>query len=212
MPNKSKYAKIGDEVVVIVPKAFIRCGYRVDSDFLRDKYPAEINRRVFQAREAAKLPRDDKKVTSALEQAVILGMMREKEFGGRERIIIERDFRDPEIRKNYWIQTHTGQVMTVTGKKMVVTGTYKPGYDSYSYWENEWDGEYPSLENKQHHMVYKSHFFEILAKHTISIQQWRVIKAIQIDEERKESEMRKKLWDVQCQLDKFGGKNVFTSF
>lgn len=209
MPNKKKkYADIGDRIVVLVPKMFIRCGYLVDANFLREKYTPEINRRVYQARKAANLPEDDRKVTSALEQAVILGMLREKEFGGRERVIIERDYRDWKVQSTYVLQVHTGQIGTVREKKRVVTGTYNPGYESYTYWENEWNGEFPSLENQKHHMVYKTDWFSILAEHTITIEQWMVTRALQRDEERKEQEIQR----VQYELDKFGGKNVFTSF
>lgn len=139
----SKYLKVGDRVQIITPKQFIRVGYPLCSENVRDLYADEVGERVHLLRQAMhKNGSDiDHKVSSLLEQAVCFQILAEKKFGGRERQVFE--IACPELLNAFGV---------VTKRRFVKTGTYVAGRMYGSYDECEYEPAY--LENSKTHCIY----------------------------------------------------------
>lgn len=152
--KETKYARIGEEVLVVDPIEFIRCGYRLSVKSLLKDRQSHINTQVYRAAKGAGLDHEDKHVRSHLERAICFDIMKKEDFGGRERIIVEEKV-DPTGYYFWGPVIYAGAVLKVVGKKTVCTGTYKSGWWYSDYWTGEGDGEYPSLEDRKSHVVYQ---------------------------------------------------------
>jgi len=158
--KKTKYARVGEKVEIVVPKLFIRCGYPLTMSEILQKRCANVAIRARSAAMAAGLNWEDAWVRKNLERAVAADILKKEGFGGAGRLIFQEDF--PEL---------LGARGKVTARKMVYTGKYSPGFQSYTdYWtgESEWDP--PSLYDTKAHCVYTLsiyhwHFDIVASKH-----------------------------------------------
>lgn len=125
--KRARAVREGDRVRIIVPKVVIRVGYPKEvKDYLetaRNYYGAQL-----------RLDMSERCAEKALWQ-IAYGFAKADGFGGRERSLHFQDAPDLE-----------GQEFTVTGVRMVQTGTYYPPHASVSYW-GEHDYTPGGLEN-----------------------------------------------------------------
>lgn len=156
---KTKYAKVGDKVRVVIPKMFIRCGYPLTGQIVYEKYTEEIARAVsacdIALQQAFNTPIEVDGITLAgssfssgyasrlLEKAAISYKMEQLNWGGSSREVYQKEY--PELRD---------VELTVVDKRRVQTGTRHDGYYRYSYYG---DGDYgpPYLEIEKTYVVYK---------------------------------------------------------
>jgi hypothetical protein len=139
----TKYAKVGDTVKIVTPMTFIRCGYPLSVKILKETRKAHINTLAYKAASASGLNYHNGYVKNALTHAIVFDMLRKENFGGRVKIIEEKE--EPR---------YSGKFGKVVKRRFVYTGRYSPGWGGNDYWTGEFSGEYPSLEEKKIHCVY----------------------------------------------------------
>lgn len=139
---KRKYARIGDKVRIRIPKKFVRCGYPLDFSSIRERDSAKITEVIAKICTFADLDKGDPYVNRYLEKAVISDILRKENFGGKDRIIVEKDV--PEL---------LNAEATVLGRRFVKTGKYCRGYYSSSFYGGD-DYQPAYLDNEKRHEIY----------------------------------------------------------
>ena len=163
MKQGSKYARVGEFVRIVTPKEFVRCGYPLSIKDVMGQQFEEVEKdcvRMFAALEKAALLAEDPApqvefgfipAVLALNKApnmspTVHGMLcaaaaayrlEQQNFGGKERIIVEKDG-----------LFQTGQLWLVTGKRTAKTGKR---YPATRYHDDYKPG---GLENEKTHCVY----------------------------------------------------------
>jgi len=147
--------RVGDQVKVIKPDFFVRCGYRMSFEegrkYVRESYDEEIARFIEQfyfTRSPYRLGRtlksNDEDRTSPTFRKIVDALayeyIRSQGFGGNERTIHTIHAPDYE-----------GCILWVDDIKRVVTGTYSPGHSWGGIDFNGYDP--PMLENQKHHKI-----------------------------------------------------------
>ena len=181
MPKQPKYARIGEQVRLVTVKRFIRCGYPLDRDVVKNKFAEEIYNFGTKAAKAILGITDEKFVEhitlgrhgdSRLEDAIVSYILDREHFGGKDRTIYEEEH-DEHLPP--WTPITSGAVGTIVSKKIVFTGKYHPPSGGYTY-DGEFDWEPGYIDNPKAHCVYTLDFngeeFVTLADHCerISVQ------------------------------------------
>lgn len=138
-PKSQKYCNTGDIIKIIEGKRFVRCGYPLNAQQVRQNYREEVLERTTAAAAAAKIERNGV-AYQKLVLAVCCAIMKEQGFGGRSRTIHEEEH-----------LVLTGEHAVILGKRFVMTGIYRSGYTSY-YGPD--DDEPPSLESPERECIY----------------------------------------------------------
>ena len=161
--SKAKYAKVGDRVRIVIPKEFIRVGYPLCPDVIRETYEKELKDRIKAGAIAIGainsssnggidlfLSMEDNmfnlspRIYTNLESAVISTILQNKNFGGNERSIYEKEYPD--------LLELKGEIIK---KKYVKTGTRYPAGGSYNGYSGEYDYEPGGLLNEKTRCVYQ---------------------------------------------------------
>jgi hypothetical protein len=186
MKPRKKYAAIGEQVRIVTPKEFVRCGYPLTIKIIMEQQFEEIEKdcaRMFAALEkkpapptpsepglvtdwgftipgvqVSDIPAMSATVHGMLCAAIAAYRLEQQNFGGNIRLIVERDgVCDP------------GDLAVVIKKSLVKTGKRIASWGGQDQRTGEWDYEPGGLENEQTHCVYtvqKNNFkFKILAEH-----------------------------------------------
>jgi hypothetical protein len=183
MKPRKKYAAIGEQVRIVTPKEFVRCGYPLTIKLVMEQQFEEIEKdcaRMFAALEKKPLPAEPASEVESpfsftavsinggpLMSATVHGMLcaaiaayrlEQQNYGGNVRSITERDG-----------VCEPGALVTVVKKSTVKTGKRFPFSGYHLNYNGEYDYEPGGLENEQTHCVYtvqKNNFkFKILAAH-----------------------------------------------
>lgn len=171
--RKSKYARVGEFVWVVMPKEFVRCGYPLSiKGIMNDRFQEiEIHvQRMYAALKEKPMPTPQPVWTNEaqvdswlsleanevsdmsatvhgmLSAAVAAWMLEAEHFGGKERQIFEQ--------KNYLLGERPDSPWLVIGRKLVKTGERYPSWSYYSSYTGEYDYEPGGLENEKTHCVY----------------------------------------------------------
>jgi hypothetical protein len=155
-----KIIRSGDRVKIINPEVFLRCGYPLCKEDLKDelrkKYRKVIESLLWSARNdkefVLKAELDTGWINHGISRSEINGynsiidilasaQLIAKKFGGNERKIFTQKYDNLKDRIFY-----------VTGKKTVMTGFYVPGSGGISY-HDEYDYDPPCLEGSKSHII-----------------------------------------------------------
>jgi hypothetical protein len=176
----TKYAKVGEKVIVKEFITFERVGYPLTLDIVRQKFSGEVETALRKMEFILTTPRgpitevfhEPPKVDSFVERQLVRAIcgyiMRRENFGGRERKIFE----GPPPPST--CEDQTGKLLPVLARRMVTTGTYYPAYGGGWGYSDYEDYEPAELCDTKQHCVYTlegvSHLgfpfnFNILASH-----------------------------------------------
>ena len=148
-----KFAEIGQQVRIVTPRYFVRCGYPLCADDVTIKFRDEVDQLTSLAAKAIGAVKRDGSVhydiEKRLKSAVVSMIMRRERFGGNERRVYELE--SPEM---------MGLTAKVTAKKMHQTGTYSKGYYHSTMDGPEYDP--PTLESIHTHCIYTVEFTSVL--------------------------------------------------
>lgn len=170
--SKLKYPKIGTLLRVVTPMVFIRCGYTLTYDILCDKHsdkvyamadklyallydvPAPVQTEALPGWfssllslniNASNIQDKEQRVYNHCVQAVCAKMLRDLEWGGKDRKVFEEPI-------DAW-RLQGEQIWKLEKKRFVKTGTRYASHTSYS-WDNEPDYEPGGLSDEKTHCVY----------------------------------------------------------
>lgn len=158
---KPRYARIGDIVTIETPMLFIRCGYSLTKDIVRNKYKDEVTKIMGECSEVIRkamyikgiqLVSLDSYTQRSLESTIVSAILRREGFGGRERKIHEVE-----------VDGIKGEKVRVIGKGIVVTGQYRCASGGYCTYYGEYDYDPPGLDSEQRHVIYEVEFNRCLA-------------------------------------------------
>jgi hypothetical protein len=169
--GKVKYAKIGEEVEIVVPMEFIRCGYALNFEILCDKHAKDVYPiadelyaslyklphpsepgipllgDLFSLNTGASNIKDkDGRVYSYLVSAVCSKILKDRGWGGKERRIFEEPIAPYRLR--------TKEPWKVEGKRYVKTGTRYSASGGWSDYYGEYDYEPGGLDDEKTHCIY----------------------------------------------------------
>jgi hypothetical protein len=168
MAKARKYASIGDAVKIVTPNRFIRCGYELTHDILCDQHGDEVFALAdklyallysLPPKPIVALPgvtlnigasnqdryKKDQRVYNYLTTAVCSKMLRDLNWGGKDRKIFEEPIEAYRLR--------TKEPWKVEAKRLVKTGT-RYGPRVHRNWEGEEDYEPGGLDGGKTHCVY----------------------------------------------------------
>jgi len=141
MIKKKEIFRRDDKVKIINPSVFLRCGYPLNRQMVKDKMTAEQKELI--ATMVRKFGPNDFESVNEKVLDVMSGVILENErWGGRERSI------HTELRP-YLINT----IGWVRSKRTVKTGSYRSGGVSRDYYSGYDDYDPPYLENEKTHII-----------------------------------------------------------
>lgn len=163
MSQRKNVFRIYDRVRILNPEVFVRCGYPLTTEMIKeamtkeqldaihqmfDKFgiltdPAKLANQVFGR---MTLDSVDDTAFNAVRNIIAGRILRQKGWGGPERKIYT------ERRENLLNAT-----ATVHGKRVVKTGEYVSGYSYRGYFDSYDDYEPPRLDCEESHVILKVH-------------------------------------------------------
>ena len=168
MKQRKKYACIGEQVRIVTPKEFVRCGYPLTIKVVMQQQAEEIEKdcaRMFVALEKKSAPPEEPlkeefafdftvlrvsevssmspTVHGMLCAAIAAYRLEQQNYGGGIRSIVERDW--PFEYDQPWL---------VVKKSLVKTGKRYPSRSYHSGYDGEYNYEPGGLEDERTHCVY----------------------------------------------------------
>lgn len=145
--KKKNSPKVGDWVVIVDPRLFVRCGYELTPESVRNDvlrlYDKELApfRKVFGI--GLYFQPNSCDAFDKIVYQLCYHYVHKQDFGGRERKIFQGDAEE-KLR---------GVTVQICEIKRIVTGLYNPGYRCGSY-DDPWEYSPPYLSKQKHHTVY----------------------------------------------------------
>ena len=133
-----KIFRINDKVQIINPEIFVRCGYPLAKEDIKNKeITAEERQKIANLLGCAFVEDIDYfSIYEKMLDNLAYYKLKKKRFGGKERRIHTEN--KPEYKDNFG---------TIIGKKIVKTGDYESGYINYDNYYS------PYLENEKSHVI-----------------------------------------------------------
>lgn len=174
MSKRKNIIRVGDHVKIVTPELFVRCGYPLTKQIVKDTLITEEQKqaiwKMLNEFGIKKQTIDDGTplldYTDALNAdnkfSDILDIMagnilREKKWGGRERKIYTK--RQEEL---------IGKEVVVWDKKVVKTGKYVPSWGGYDYYYGGYEYDPAYLSDEKTNVIYKiSHPLDVDLVHTL---------------------------------------------
>lgn len=137
---KKQVYRIGDEVKILSPEIFIRCGYPLTIKDVINKVECQTRSEIVKAIEKISIPswREEKKLVNDIANILSRYYLRTINFGGSKR----------EIFTTY-NDTYKDKIAIVKNKRVVKTGVRQEGWSNYE--DNEYDPPY--LSNVKTHII-----------------------------------------------------------
>lgn len=143
--NKPNVIRVGDQVRIVNPLMFIRCGYPlgIEDGKRAVEHKREAVRQLFDYPSSPDCLFDynDAKSEDKILRVLAVKWLYSQRFGGRERTI--HTVLRPDLK---------GVTMEVSSIKTVMTGYYVPGCSGGGYFD-EGDPEPPDLSNRKTHRI-----------------------------------------------------------
>lgn len=144
---KKTVFQLGDKVKIVNPEVFVRCGYPITLEMETEEIVQKYGKEIWDLIEKVGIEKDvyssiiNAPIFNKIAKQLAYSTLKQKKFGGYNREIHTR-------REEYLM----GEIFEVTGKKVVKTGTYCPGYGGPDYF-GEYDYTPAYLQNEKAHII-----------------------------------------------------------
>lgn len=160
MSKNKNIIRVGDQVKIIVPNVFVRCGYPLTVQKVKDEvitkeqkdaiitmlkaFDIHYNEYIADLALTLNYNTSGTEAYDKVLHTLSMEVLRQKKWGGRDRKIYIKP--EPE---------YLNRVCNVISKRVVKTGTYTSGGGGYSSYDGDWEYEPPYLSNEKTHVILK---------------------------------------------------------